>query len=364
MTGMSSSQNCAVSKPCFQNLFPRQALVASRNNALKDCTRSRLRPTRGSGRPRRRRVAGSGIGGISLRSQRKEILALAHQEGRALAPREIRARSPPWADGRALRKALRTERGDEGWSRQSARARDGNRRKNAESGHSGPCRQGAHARRGGPGRRAAGGQARHQRRPGEPAHGFPGPARRGSQRPRKGSHGGQGASGRSRMRGTEDRGRRRPRRDPSHHAAKRRGRPARAESSQANPKAATDRGRAAMARRTSCTLSCLERHGGRVLPRIESRLRGEWAPRRVADGLGHRPKRPAASSRARFFPWTPRRPAPLLPAHGPLCPGKRCFGLSRDGNRPGAGVHAHERKTETGFFSTKNLTDCRRRQDP
>ena len=145
-------------------------------------------------------------------------------------------------------------------------------------------------------------------------------------------------------------GRRHPRRDLSHHAAKRRGRPARAESSQANPKAATDRGRAAMARRTNCTLSCLERHGCRVLPRIESRLRGEWAPHRVADGLGHRPKRPAASSRTRSFPWTPRRVAPFLPAHGPLCSGKRCFGLSRDGNRPGAGVHAHERKTETRLF--------------
>ena len=152
---------------------------------------------------------------------------------------------------------------------------------------------------------------------------IPGPARRSSQRPRKDSHGGRGASGRSRMRGTEGRGRRRPRRNPSHHAAKRRGRPARAESSQANPKAATDRGRAAMARRTSCTLSCLERHGGRVLPRIESRLRGEWAPRGVADAWGagpsarrHHPERalflgPLAALR-RFFPFTGHLPGQAM----------------------------------------------------
>ena len=97
----------------------------------------------------------------------------------------------------------------------------------------------------------------------------------------------------------------------------------------------------------------LNRHGGRVLPWVESRLRGEWAPPGAADGLGRRPKRPAAPSSARPFPWTPRRVAPFLPAHGPPCPGQRCFWLTWAGNRLGAGVHAPKRKTRPGLVRAK-----------
>ena len=210
---MSSSQNCTVAKPCLQNFFPRQALVASRNSALEDCTRSRLRSARGSGRPRRQR--------------RDAFLARRQHRGQTL--------SRPF--------------------------------KRAPVGSPGTCPKGPWARWRGAHRRArdldVGGIGLHRRLkailappdqegrvlaptpPGRAGAWTPGATRRSPQRHREGGHGdwrvsgcwGRGSAG------------------LPHHAAKRHGRPARADPVKRAPEAATGRSGTAMARRIDPPLS-------------------------------------------------------------------------------------------------------------
>ena len=151
---------------------------------------------------------------------------------------------------------------------------------------------------------------------------IPRPARCGAQRTREGDHGDRGG-----RRGKVDR-------RPPHGPASVAGGPCPLEAARPFPTReprALPRARCGFAgQRGIFTVEPAKRRT--IQPACRPRLEPAWEPGSAADRiafagrmgaarsrwrLGAPPKHPATSPSARSFPWTPRRVAPFLPAHGP-----------------------------------------------
>ena len=108
-----------------------------------------------------------------------------------------------------------------------------------------------------------------------------------------------GASGQNRPHGSEAQRRRCPLRDPPHYTAKRRGRPVRAESNKAEPRATAGGNSAAMARWVLAPFFEAVTGG----PRISSAFRGASVAA-MSERIGHASGLPGAGSvlEAKFYP--------------------------------------------------------------